>query len=133
MQNTSYVLVPYEEYQQLLSLKKDKEKSDQESIFFRNVLSYELFDWSVRTYNCLQLNFLHDSSDFTKKLNRSSIVRVGELVTLREWEVLKIYQLGRKSLNEIKSELKKHNLTLGMQLSQEVLNKLKSLQNILDS
>jgi DNA-directed RNA polymerase alpha subunit len=59
------------------------------------------FEMSVRTYNCL--------------IN-ANILTVRALVQKTEAEVLKVKNLGRKGLNEIKAFLGQEGLSLGMKL-----------------
>lgn len=58
---------------------------------------------SVRSYNCLK---------------NENIIYVGDLVTKSEAEMLKTANFGRKSLNELKDNLKNMGLSFGMQLPQ---------------
>lgn len=122
MQNTSYVLVPYQEYQELLALKKeadlrkhlDLQKEKQNEIFFQDIFS--VFDLSIRTTNAL-------INHFGRK-----IIYVGELVLLNDWQFIRIANVGRKSLDELKLELKNHGLSLGMKLDKNILDKLEELK-----
>ena len=58
---------------------------------------------SVRTADCLRLN---------------NIVRIGDLVRMSEAELLRMPNLGRRSLNEIKEVL----VTIGLRLGMEIPN-----------
>tara|TARA_Y100000991_G_C21948709_1_gene338692 strand:- start:683 stop:1519 length:837 start_codon:yes stop_codon:yes gene_type:complete len=62
----------------------------------------EDLELTVRAANCLKAEHIH---------------YIGELVQKAEVDLLKTPNLGRKSLNEIKSLLAKHGLCLGLQLS----------------
>jgi hypothetical protein len=57
------------------------------------------FEWSVRSQNCL---------------NNEKIVYLGDLVVKTETEMLRLPNLGKKSLNEIKGVLASVSLHLGM-------------------
>lgn len=56
---------------------------------------------SVRSYNCLKLEDMN---------------LIGDLVTKTEAEMLKLPNFGKKSLNELKDNLKALNLSFGMQV-----------------
>ena len=56
---------------------------------------------SVRSYNCLKME---------------NINLIGDLVTKTESEMLKLPNFGRKSLNELKDNLKALDLSFGMQV-----------------
>ncbi|HSQ97247.1 MAG TPA: DNA-directed RNA polymerase subunit alpha [Rickettsiales bacterium] len=56
---------------------------------------------SVRSYNCLKME---------------NINLIGDLVTKSEAEMLKLPNFGKKSLNELKDNLKALNLSFGMQV-----------------
>jgi len=85
---------------------KTPEESDEEIVkeeklnpsLFKHIDELEL---SVRSYNCLK---------------NENIVYVGDLVTKTEAEMLKTSNFGRKSLNELKDNLKVMNLSFGMKL-----------------
>ncbi|MBT3456018.1 DNA-directed RNA polymerase subunit alpha [bacterium] len=64
---------------------------------------------SVRAHNCL--------------IN-ANVKRVIDLVNLTEDEGLKIKNFGRKSLNEVKDSMKTFGLSLGMDISEEDLQKV---------
>ena len=66
---------------------------------------------SVRAHNCLV---------------NANIKRVIDLVNLIEDDTLKIKNFGRKSLNEVKDSMKAFGLTLGMDISEEELQKVLS-------
>jgi DNA-directed RNA polymerase subunit alpha len=57
---------------------------------------------SVRSYNCLK---------------NENIIYVGDLVARTESEMLKTANFGRKSLNELKENLKAMNLNFGMKIA----------------
>jgi hypothetical protein len=67
-------------------------------LFFMKVEQLEL---SVRSSNCLR---------------NDGIVYLGELVIKTEEEMLRVPNYGRKSLNEIKEELARMNLQIGMEV-----------------
>lgn len=108
---TTYIIIPYKEYQELQELKQ-KEISP----FLKTIdeLTDEL-ELSVRSYNCLK---------------NENIVYVGDLVTRTEAEMLKTANFGRKSLNELKDNLKNMNLSFGMKLEEHILKKLDELKAI---
>ncbi len=67
--------------------------------------SVEELELSVRANNCLR---------------NASITTIGELVQRTEAELMKTKNFGKKSLQEIKDELGRIGLSLGMRLEQEV-------------
>lgn len=74
-----------------------KTKSNQfDAILLRPI---EDLDLTVRSTNCLKAEHIY---------------YIGDLVQRSEIDLLKTPNLGRKSLNEIKSVLQSHNLTLGV-------------------
>ena len=83
------------------------EEEDDEKQEVENELEYNPFllktvdelELSVRSRNCLQ---------------NDNIVYIGDLVSKTESEMLRTQNFGRKSLNEIKDVLSKHNLKFGM-------------------
>lgn len=92
----------------------EKVKDELEPNLFKTIDELEL---SVRSYNCLK---------------NENIKYVGDLVSKSEAEMLKTSNFGRKSLNELKDNLKAMNLNFGMKLSvwppknvEEIANKLK--------
>jgi len=100
--------VPAEEEER--ELKKD----ELDPSLFKTIDELEL---SVRSYNCLK---------------NENIIYVGDLVTKSESEMLKTSNFGRKSLNELKDNLKSMGLSFGMKLSNwppegvdEIANKLR--------
>jgi DNA-directed RNA polymerase subunit alpha len=66
--------------------------------------SVEELDLSVRANNCLR---------------NASITSIGELIQRTEAELMKTKNFGKKSLQEIKDELTRLGLSLGMRLDQE--------------
>ncbi|MBN1684509.1 MAG: DNA-directed RNA polymerase subunit alpha [Gammaproteobacteria bacterium] len=76
----------------------EKEEEEFDPILFRPVEDLEL---TVRSANCLKAE---------------NIYFIGDLVQRAESDLLKTPNLGRKSLNEIKSILAEHHLSLGMYL-----------------
>jgi len=70
--------------------------------FNKNLLkTIDELELSVRSYNCLK---------------NENIIYVGDLVTKSEAEMLKTANFGRKSLNELKENLKNMGLNFGMKL-----------------
>ncbi len=71
--------------------------------FNKNLLkTIDELELSVRSYNCLK---------------NENIIYVGDLVTRTEAEMLKTANFGRKSLNELKDNLKNMGLGFGMKLT----------------
>ncbi len=71
--------------------------------FNKNLLkTIEELELSVRSYNCLK---------------NENIIYVGDLVSKTESEMLKTANFGRKSLNELKDNLKAMGLGFGMKLT----------------
>ncbi len=76
--------------------------SGNEPRFNKNLLkTIDELELSVRSYNCLK---------------NENIIYVGDLVTKSESDMLKTANFGRKSLNELKDNLKNMGLNFGMQL-----------------
>ena len=69
------------------------------------IKSVEELELSVRANNCLR---------------NANITTIGELVQRTEAELMKTKNFGKKSLQEIKDELARIGLSLGMRLEQEV-------------
>ena len=71
--------------------------------FNKNLLkTIDELELSVRSYNCLK---------------NENIIYVGDLVSKSEAEMLKTANFGRKSLNELKDNLKIMGLGFGMKLT----------------
>lgn len=70
----------------------------------------DALEFSVRAHNCLV---------------NAGITRVIDLVNLTEDELQKIKNFGRKSFEEVKEGIKQFGLTLGMNINEADLNKLK--------
>ena len=71
--------------------------------FNKNLLkTIDELELSVRSYNCLK---------------NENIIYVGDLVSRTEAEMLKTANFGRKSLNELKDNLKSMGLNFGMKLT----------------
>ncbi len=71
--------------------------------FNKNLLkTIDELELSVRSYNCLK---------------NENIIYVGDLVSRSEAEMLKTANFGRKSLNELKENLKAMGLSFGMKLT----------------
>ncbi len=80
-------------------IKQEKQKElEYDPILLKKVDDLEL---SVRSINCLR---------------NDNIVYIGDLVTRTEAEMLRTQNFGRKSLNEIKDLLSKHNLKFNMDI-----------------
>lgn len=73
-----------------------------ESDFNKNLIrTIDELELSVRSYNCLK---------------NENVVYVGDLVTKTESEMLKTANFGRKSLNELRDNLRSMGLSFGMRL-----------------
>ncbi len=81
--------------------KEEKEKSEKEKILNKTI---EELDFSVRSYNCLK---------------KSNVNTLRDLVNYSPMEVIKIKNLGKKSLDEIKEKLTKYEFVLGEKIHQE--------------
>jgi DNA-directed RNA polymerase subunit alpha len=80
----------------------DYKEVDIEPEFNKNLLkTIDELELSVRSYNCLK---------------NENIIYVGDLVSRSEAEMLKTANFGRKSLNELKENLKAMNLNFGMKI-----------------
>ncbi len=78
-------------------------ESSGEPEFNKNLLkTIDELELSVRSYNCLK---------------SENIIYVGDLVCKTEAEMLKTANFGRKSLNELKDNLKNMSLSFGMKLT----------------
>lgn len=76
---------------------------DIEPEFNKNLLkTIDELELSVRSYNCLK---------------NENIIYVGDLVSKSEAEMLKTANFGRKSLNELKENLKAMNLGFGLKIA----------------
>lgn len=83
-------------------LPKSDSESEGEEEFNKNLIkSIEELELSVRSYNCLK---------------NEKIIYVGDLVSKSESDMLKTSNFGRKSLNELKDNLKEMGLNFGMKL-----------------
>ena len=81
--------------------KEEKEKSEKEKILNKTI---EELDFSVRSYNCLK---------------KSNVNTLRDLVNYSPIEVIKIKNLGKKSLDEIKEKIIKYGFVLGEKMHQE--------------
>lgn len=81
--------------------KEEKEQSEKEKILNKTI---EELDFSVRSYNCLK---------------KSNVNTLRDLVNYSPMEVIKIKNLGKKSLDEIKEKITKYGFVLGEKLHQE--------------
>jgi len=84
-----------------LMSKEEKEKSENEKILNKTI---EELDFSVRSYNCLK---------------KSNVNTLKDLVNYSPMEVIKIKNLGKKSLDEIKEKITKYGFVLGEKMHQE--------------
>ena len=81
--------------------KEEKEQSEKEKILNKTI---EELDFSVRSYNCLK---------------KSNVNTLRDLVNYSPMEVIKIKNLGKKSLDEIKEKITKYGFVLGEKMHQE--------------
>ncbi|MBU4510667.1 DNA-directed RNA polymerase subunit alpha [bacterium] len=81
--------------------REEKEKSEKEKILNKTI---EELDFSVRSYNCLK---------------KSKVNTLRDLVEYSPMEVIKIKNLGKKSLDEIKEKITKYGFVLGEKTHQE--------------
>lgn len=80
---------------------EEKEKSEKEKILNKTI---EELDFSVRSYNCLK---------------KSNINTLKDLIKYSPEEIIKIKNLGKKSLDEIKEKINKYGFILGEKKQQE--------------
>lgn len=80
---------------------EEREKSEKEKILNKTI---EELDFSVRSYNCLK---------------KSGINTLRDLINYSPEEVIKIKNLGKKSLDEIKEKMNKYGFVLGEKKQQE--------------
>lgn len=81
--------------------KEEKENNEKEKILNKSI---EELDFSVRSYNCLK---------------KSNINTLRDLINYSPMEVIKIKNLGKKSLDEIKEKITKYGFVLGEKMHQE--------------
>ena len=81
--------------------REEKEKNEKEKILNKTI---EELDFSVRSYNCLK---------------KSNVNTLRDLVNYSPMEVIKIKNLGKKSLDEIKEKITKYGFVLGEKMHQE--------------
>ena len=81
--------------------REEKENNEKEKILNKSI---EELDFSVRSYNCLK---------------KSNINTLRDLVNYSPMEVIKIKNLGKKSLDEIKEKITKYGFVLGEKMHQE--------------
>ncbi|MBE3092415.1 MAG: DNA-directed RNA polymerase subunit alpha [Chloroflexi bacterium] len=81
--------------------REEKENNEKEKILNKSI---EELDFSVRSYNCLK---------------KSNINTLRDLVNYSPMEVIKIKNLGKKSLDEIKEKINKYGFVLGEKIHQE--------------
>ena len=80
---------------------EEKERSEKEKILNKTI---EELDFSVRSYNCLK---------------KSNVNTLRDLVEYSPMEIIKIKNLGKKSLDEIKEKITKYGFVLGEKMHQE--------------
>jgi len=83
------------------SILEEKEKDEREKILNKTL---EELDFSVRSYNCLK---------------KSNVNTLRDLVEFPPMEIIKIKNLGKKSLDEIKEKIAKYGFVLGEKTHQE--------------
>ena len=143
---TKYVLVPYEEYHRLTKRLKKLELEGEEAIFYKRLFPknykrnwsldwYQSFDGvsykdgfvtnleiSARLFNALNKEYENPV------VNNKRFMFVGDLVSLKWTDVLKMDQVGRKSFNELREVLKENNLMLQTKLPQHITDRLEELR-----
>jgi DNA-directed RNA polymerase subunit alpha len=82
-------------------ISEEKEKNEREKILNKTL---EELDFSVRSYNCLK---------------KSEVNTLRDLVEFSPREIIKIKNLGKKSLDEIKEKITKYGFVLGEKTHQE--------------
>lgn len=82
-------------------ISEEKEKKEREKILNKTL---EELDFSVRSYNCLK---------------KSDVNTLRDLVELSPREIIKIKNLGKKSLDEIKEKITKYGFVSGEKTHQE--------------
>jgi DNA-directed RNA polymerase subunit alpha len=102
-------------FNEISALPSEEKKQEPEAVDRLNGISVELLakpieelELSVRAHNCL--------------IN-AGIKRIIDLVNLSEDEVLKIKNFGRKSLNEVRENMKELGLSFGMNIKESQLKK----------
>ncbi len=80
---------------------EEKERNEKEKILNKTI---EELDFSVRSYNCLK---------------KSNVNTLRDLVEYSPMEIIKIKNLGKKSLDEIKEKITKYGFVLGEKMHQE--------------
>jgi len=80
---------------------EEREKVEKEKILNKSI---EELDFSVRSYNCLK---------------KSNINTLKDLLAYSNEEIIKIKNLGKKSLDEIKEKIDKYGFILGEKQQQE--------------
>ena len=80
---------------------EEKEKNEKEKTLNKTI---EELDFSVRSYNCLK---------------KSNVNTLRDLVEYSPMEIIKIKNLGKKSLDEIKEKITKYGFVLGEKMHQE--------------
>lgn len=80
---------------------EEKERSEKDKILNKTI---EELDFSVRSYNCLK---------------KSNVNTLRDLVEYSPMEIIKIKNLGKKSLDEIKEKITKYGFVLGEKMHQE--------------
>jgi|TARA_R110002126_G_scaffold113348_2_gene251837 DNA-directed RNA polymerase alpha subunit len=142
---TKYVMIPYEEYQHLISVKQKDSIDEKYEIYFQPLKTFiNTLEISVRTYNLL-VDILEDRIVLSKSSkialkqeypNRAEDVIerfkkfqfVGDLVSKSSYDFLFLSGFGRKGLNELKDDLKRLNLSINTNLSEGLKDKLEQLR-----
>jgi DNA-directed RNA polymerase subunit alpha len=90
----------------------NEEIKEEDKVNSNLVKKIDEMELSVRSYNCLK---------------SENIIYVGDLVSKTEGEMLKLQNFGRKSLNELKDNLRAMGLSFGMKLEKWPLDNIEEL------
>jgi DNA-directed RNA polymerase alpha subunit len=108
----AYVMVPYEEYQQLLELKKAfSGYSPEDNIFYKSV--NDLF------LSCRARMVLQDQG----------IKFLGGIAVKEKKEFAQLMGVGTSTLGELSEALEQHGLHFGMKIKDHVAQRIKELSN----
>ena len=98
LQSQVNVFINFDSVEETVSNKVEEKDDEINPVLYKKIDEMEL---SVRSYNCLKME---------------NINLIGDLVTKTEAEMLKLPNFGKKSLNELKDNLKALDLSFGMQI-----------------
>jgi DNA-directed RNA polymerase alpha subunit len=118
-----------------LALKAGKTYQEQEAdkILFEEIEDRLPQIW-VRNNSLKNGVYYIPSKDSTKKdyCHRKPIIYIGDLVRLTEKELYRFLDVGPKTVDSVRQELKKVNLSLGMKLSDNIIERLDKLKQNID-